>query len=55
MLHNNNPIPSIQISPDDDNAEPKATYSYLKSYFVSMLQPSDNKLAMKLFDIFSLA
>jgi hypothetical protein len=33
----------------DDLAEPKATYSYLKSYFVSMLQPSDNKLAMKLF------
>lgn len=33
----------------DDLNEPKATYSYLKSYFVSMLQPSDNKLAMKLF------
>ena len=33
----------------DDINEPKATYSYLKSYFVSMLQPSDNKLAMKLF------
>ena len=32
-----------------NNEEPKATYSYLKSYFVSMLQPSDNKLAMKLF------
>ncbi|RNA21757.1 potassium sodium hyperpolarization-activated cyclic nucleotide-gated channel 2 isoform X5 [Brachionus plicatilis] len=32
-----------------DFSEPKATYSYLKSYFVSMLQPSDNKLAMKLF------
>ena len=30
--------------------EPKAAaYSYLKYYFVSMLQPSDNKLAMKLF------
>lgn len=33
----------------EDSSEPKATYSYLKSYFVSMLQPSDNKLAMKLF------
>lgn len=33
----------------DDLGEPRATYSYLKSYFVSMLQPSDNKLAMKLF------
>ncbi len=32
------------------NDEPKAAaYSYLKYYFVSMLQPSDNKLAMKLF------
>jgi hypothetical protein len=29
--------------------EPRAAYSYIKSYFVSMLQPSDNKLAMKLF------
>ena len=34
---------------NEDLNEPKATYSYLKSYFVSMLQPSDNKLAMKLF------
>ena len=34
---------------NEDLTEPKATYSYLKSYFVSMLQPSDNKLAMKLF------
>jgi hypothetical protein len=34
---------------NEDQNEPKATYSYLKSYFVSMLQPSDNKLAMKLF------
>jgi hypothetical protein len=35
---------------NDDLSEPKAaTYSYLKYYFVSMLQPSDNKLAMKLF------
>jgi hypothetical protein len=34
---------------EQDLNEPKATYSYLKSYFVSMLQPSDNKLAMKLF------
>ena len=42
-------IPTIQISPDDDVVEPKATYSYLKSYIVNMLQPSDNKLAMKLF------
>lgn len=33
----------------EENNEPKAAYSYLKSYFVSMLQPSDNKLAMKLF------
>ena len=33
----------------DQEQEPRATYSYLKSYFVSMLQPSDNKLAMKLF------
>ncbi|CAF0815980.1 unnamed protein product [Brachionus calyciflorus] len=33
----------------NEDTEPKATYSYLKSYFVSMLQPSDNKLAMKLF------
>jgi hypothetical protein len=45
----NHVIPTIQISPDEDLGEPKATYSYLKSYFVSMLQPSDNKLAMKLF------
>ena len=37
-----------QLNNEDQN-EPKATYSYLKSYFVSMLQPSDNKLAMKLF------
>lgn len=37
-----------QLNNDDLN-EPKATYAYLKSYFVSMLQPSDNKLAMKLF------
>lgn len=36
-------------SNNEDTNEPKATYSYLKSYFVSMLQPSDNKLAMKLF------
>ena len=34
---------------NEDLNEPKPTYSYLKSYFVSMLQPSDNKLAMKLF------
>lgn len=37
------------INEFSDSGEPKATYSYLKSYFVSMLQPSDNKLAMKLF------
>lgn len=37
-----------QLNNEDLN-EPKATYSYLKSYVVSMLQPSDNKLAMKLF------
>lgn len=49
MLHNHL-APSIQISTEEDSTlEPRATYSYLKSYFVSMLQPSDNKLAMKLF------
>lgn len=37
------------INEFSDSSEPKAAYSYLKSYFVSMLQPSDNKLAMKLF------
>lgn len=31
------------------SGEPRAAYSYIKSYFASMLQPSDNKLAMKLF------
>ena len=33
----------------NDNEPKAAAYSYLKYYFVSMLQPSDNKLAMKLF------
>lgn len=38
------------LNSDLMNDEPKAAaYSYLKYYFVSMLQPSDNKLAMKLF------
>ena len=40
----------VNSSTNDDLNEPKtAAYSYLKYYFVSMLQPSDNKLAMKLF------
>jgi hypothetical protein len=33
----------------DGETEGKAPYSFVKSYFVSMLQPADNKLAMKLF------
>lgn len=41
--------PDQLINESSEFSEPKATYSYLKSYFVSMLQPSDNKLAMKLF------
>lgn len=36
-------------SNNEEFSEPKPTYGYFKSYFVSMLQPSDNKLAMKLF------
>jgi hypothetical protein len=41
---------NTQINSEIFNDEPKAAaYSYLKYYFVSMLQPSDNKLAMKLF------
>lgn len=36
-------------NPEDELAEIKENHSYLKSYIVSMLQPSDNKLAMKLF------
>lgn len=42
-------LQGVQTGVEEDSNEPKATYSYLKSYFVSMLQPSDNKLAMKLF------
>jgi hypothetical protein len=33
----------------EDDSEAKAPYSFVKSYFVNMLQPADNKLAMKLF------
>jgi len=43
------PVFGVDNGQINSDAEPKATYSYLKSYFVSMLQPSDNKLAMKLF------
>ncbi len=43
-------INNTNLINNDDLNEPKAAaYSYLKYYFVSMLQPSDNKLAMKLF------
>ncbi len=48
MLHNNHTTTQFQTNFDEDG-EPRATYSYIKSYLVSMLQPSDNKLAMKLF------
>lgn len=38
-----------KINNNNNNCNENRTVNYLKSYFASMLEPSDNKLAMKLF------